>query len=141
MEMDSRQLHCECNQNVEQLHEIFRPPHGMVPSHKLFTKEDMPPLLQRELRAIAGLTWDSTMALTLSECLPQKIVLPYDHNIVVTCLISRAYRWCFETAFHTSGLDAQKLHNVWATIAEEGKYRTQYVHELNADGNQGNLRM
>jgi hypothetical protein len=35
--------------------------------------------------------------------------------------MARALRWCFETNFHTDGLESEKLHDLWHSLAQDGK--------------------
>ena len=121
-QFENTTLHAQWYWHVEELAGILRPRDGYVPSHALFAKEDVPPLLQRELRTITGLSDEETTGKDLADYFPQATHLPYDHNIVVTCLMSRVHRWCFETNFHTSGLESQKLHEVWTAIARDGMH-------------------
>ncbi|KAL5117045.1 hypothetical protein ACEQ8H_005004 [Pleosporales sp. CAS-2024a] len=51
-------------------------------------------------------------------------------SILIACFMARVIRWCFETNFHISGVDSDKLHEVWVSLAKFGGLQLVRQHDL-----------
>lgn len=122
MHFESGSLHAEWNHTNQRLRQIMEPEDEKAFSDSLFDRQNIPAPLRRELSALLGLPCEHPEPQSLSAYFKSTINLPSDHNIVRACLQSRAYRWCFDTNFHTSGLESQELHQLWTAISNDGTY-------------------